>query len=304
MAMHLPYFLLNGLQTILGIAVLLLLIRSREAATYWPLVAMAVWQAPAFFILLYVRWRGPTHMTVLHAYHLYFNAFWWAFAISAICSLVFTYVLFRSAMRPLKGLQSLGNIVFVWAAFISLLTTLSVAFAPATEGVDQLIQSVSQLDRASALMTVSLFGFVVLAIRPMGLSIKSRVFGSSLGTLIVAITNAAQSTYMTQHRGLFNNYALVQLSSSCLALSVWIYYFAKKEPERNFVLLPTTSPFHYWNDIARRLDQEPGMVAIGGFNPNAFAVAEVEVFRRASAKMQGGAPAEVEDAKAETAKTR
>ncbi len=285
MAQHLQYFLLNGLQTALGVIVLVLLIRARQTATYWPLVAMAMWQAPAFFVLLYVRHLGLGRITPLRAYHLYFNTFWWAFATSAVCSLLFTYVLFRSAMRPLKGLQRLGNIVFGWAAIITLLTSLSVAFAPVTSGADPLILALSQLERASGLMTVSLFTFVVMSIRPMGLSIKSRVFGSSLGTLIVAITNAAQSGYMVQHRGLYNTYALVQLGSSCAAMAIWIYYFAKPEPERNFILLPTTSPFHHWNDIARRLDQEPGMVAIGGFNPNAFAGAEVEVFRRASAKM-------------------
>ena len=285
MASHLPYFLLNGLQTIMGLVVLLLLIRARELRTYWPLLLMAIWQAPAFFVLLYIRSQGPLRLPAVRAYHIYFNTFWWAFAISAICSLVFTYILFRSAMRPLKGLQSLGNIVFAWAATITLLTTLSVALAPAAPGADPLISAVSQFDRVSALMTVSLFTFVVMSIRPMGLSTRSRVFGSSLGTLIVAITNAAQSGYMVRNKSLFNPYALVQLSSSCIALTIWIYYFARPEPERNFILLPTTSPFHYWNDIALRLDQEPGVVAIGGFNPNAFAGAEVEVFRRASAKM-------------------
>lgn len=285
MALHTYFFLLNTLQTGLGIAVILLVIRAHVVETYWPLVFMAVWQAPSFFVLLYIRSRGPHRLPPLEAYHLYFTAFWLPFALSALCSLIFTYILFRNAMRPLKGLQSLGNIVFGWAAVITLLTTFSVVTAPTSPGTDHLILALTQFDRASALMTISLFTFVVMSIRPMGLSVRSRVFGSSLGTLVVAITNTAQSTYMTQPRDLYNVYSLVQLSSSCIALGIWIYYFARPEPERNFILLPTTSPFHYWNDIALRLDQEPGVVAIGGFNPNAFAGAEVEVFRRASAKM-------------------
>lgn len=281
------FFLLNGTQTILGIVVIALLVRAQRFKIYWPLIFMALWQAPSFFVLMYVRWLGPGRLAPMVAYHIYFSAFWFPFALSALCSLIFTYVLFRDAMRPLKGLQSLGNIVFLWAATITVLTTASVVFEPSPSGNSHLIAALSQFDRASALMTVSLFTFVVMSIRPMGLSTKSRVFGSSVGTLIVALTNTAQSTYMTQPRELFNSFALVQLSSSCIALSIWIYYFSRPEPERNFILLPTTSPFHYWNDIARRLDQEPGVVAIGGFNPNAFAGAEVEVFRRASAKMPG-----------------
>lgn len=285
MVPHLPYFIVNTVQTVMSVAVLILLIRAKELKSYWPLLAMAVWQAPSYFVLLYVRHLGHSHISPQSAYKWYFFSFWPAFSVSAVCSLLFAYVLFRSAMRPLPGLQSLGNIVFTWIAFISLLTTLSVAFAPAPVGSDPLILALSQLERASALVTVSLFAFVVMAIRPMGLSVQSRIFGSSLGTLVVAATSAAQSSYMTEHRALFNPYAMVQLTSSCIAQAIWIYYFAKPEPERKFVLLPTTSPFHHWNEISKRLDQEPGVVAIGGVNPSIFTGAEVEIFRRASAKM-------------------
>lgn len=285
MASHLSYFVVNTLQTVLGIVVLALLVRTRELKTYWPLLVMAMWQAPAYFMLLYVRSQGKAHITPVRAYHLYFNSFWPAFALGAVCSLVFTYILFSNAMRPLQGLKSLGNIVFTWVAFISLLTTLSVAFAPAPAGSDPLTLALSQLERASSLVTISLVAFVAMAIRPMGLSAKSRIFGASIGTLIVAGTSAIQSSHMTEHHGLYTAYAMVQLTSSCLAQAIWIYYFAKPEPERKFVLLPTTSPFHYWNEISKRLDQEPGVVAIGGVNPAIFTGAEVEIFRRASTKM-------------------
>ncbi len=287
MVPHFQYFLMNTVQTMLGVAALTMLIRARELKTYWPLLTMAMWQAPAYFVLLYVRYEGRAHITPIRAYHLYFNTFWPAAAISTICSLIFPYILFRSAMRPLKGLQSLGNIVFVWVAVISLVTALSVAFAPTSNGQDPLILAVSQLERLSALLIVSLVAFVAMAIRPMGLSVRSRVFGASIGTLIVAASNLTQSGYMSQHRfALYNPYALVQLSSSCVALAIWIFYFAKPEPQRKFILLPTTSPFHHWNRISELLGHEPGYVAIGGVAPEAFAGAEVEVFRRASAKMK------------------
>jgi hypothetical protein len=66
---------------------------------------------------------------------------------------------------------------------------------------------------------------------------------------------------------------------------IWIYYFAVPEPQRKFILLPTTSPFHRWNQISELLGHDPGYVAIGGIPPDAFAAAEIEVFHRASAKM-------------------
>lgn len=287
MVSHFPHFLMNTIQTLLGVTVLVLLIRARELKSYWPLLTMAIWQAPAFFVLLYVRHQGRAHISPVRAYHFYFSTFWAASATSAICALIFTYVLFRTAMRPLKGLQSLGNIVFSWVAVISVVLALSVALEPHVRSEDQLIEVVSQLERASAIMIVSLFAFVAMAIRPMGLSMRSRVFGTSLGTLIVAATNLAQSTYMTEHRdSIYSTYSMVQLSSSCIAQIIWIYYFAFPEPERRFVLLPTTSPFHHWNRISEILGHEPGFVAIGGVPPDAFAGAEIEMFRRASAKMK------------------
>lgn len=290
MVPHLPYFVANSLQTLLSAAVLVFMIRSRELKTYWPLLGLALWQAPAYTVLLYVRFLGRQHITPVHAYSLYFNTFWSAFAVSAICSLILPYILFRAAMRPLKGLQDLGNIMFTWVAVISTITAVSVAIAPGESGSSSLLLVVSQLERLSGILIVSLVAFVAVAIRPLGLSMRSRVFGVSVGTLLVALTNMLQAATLTHMKKIYSTYSMVQLTSSCIAQAIWIYYLARPEPERNFISLPTTSPFHYWNDIARRLDQDPGVVAIGGFNPKAFAGAEVEVFRRASAKMQQQGP--------------
>lgn len=283
---HLPHFVMNTLQTFMGLAVFVLLLRTRQLKTYWPLLGMSVWQAPAYFVLLYVRAQGHAHISPMRAYHMYFDVFWPSLAVSLFCSLVFPYVLFRTAMRPLKGLRSLGNIVFGWVALISVLTTLSVAYAPAPTGVDPLVLALSQLERASALITVSLVAFVAMAIRPMGLSVHSRIFGTSIGTLVVAATNAAQASFYKdqQHILFYSTYALLQMCSSCVALAIWVYYFAKPEPQRKFILLPTTSPFHVWNEVAKTLGHEPAVVAIGGVNPDSLSPAEVEVMLRLSPK--------------------
>lgn len=286
MVPHLPYFAMNTLQTLLGVVVLMCLIRSRELKHYWPLLAMAMWQAPAYFVLMYVRFEGRSHLTRTHAYHLYFITFWFAFAVATVCSLIFPYILFRTAMRPLKGLQQLGNIVFTWVAIISTAIAASVVSAPGAGTADNLILAVSQLERLSGILIVSLVAFVATAIKPLGLSVRSRVFGSSIGTLLVAATTALQATRLAGMKDLYSPYAMVQLTCSCIAQAVWIYYFALPEPQRRFILLPTTSPFHHWNRISEMLGHEPGFVAIGGVAPEAFASAEIEIFRRASANMK------------------
>jgi hypothetical protein len=70
-----------------------------------------------------------------------------------------------------------------------------------------------------------------------------------------------------------------------LTLLTWSAYFAFPEPKRRIITLPTTSPFLRWNQISMALGDDPGHVAIGGIPPELFAPAELEVMRRASAKM-------------------
>jgi hypothetical protein len=73
-----------------------------------------------------------------------------------------------------------------------------------------------------------------------------------------------------------------------LTLLTWSAYFAFPEPKRRIIVLPTTSPFLRWNQISMALGDEPGYVAVGGIPPDLFAPAELEVMRRASAKMPTG----------------
>ena len=285
MVPHDFYLGLDAVQIVLGLIVLGLMIRTKELKTYWPMLTMAMWQAPAYLVLLYVRHLGKSRISPSHAYNLYFFTFWPAFGISAVCAILLTYTIFDSAMQPLKGLQTLGRIMYRWAACISLATALSIAISPQS-GRDPLVLAISQFQRVSAVLILSMMIFVALAIKPMGLSIRSRVFGVSVGTLVVSATSMMQATYLSRMSGMYNPYALIQMTSSCVAEILWIYYFSVPEPKRKFILLPTTSPFHHWNRIAELLGSEPGYVAIGGVAPDVFAGAEIDVFRRASAKMQ------------------
>ena len=120
----------------------------------------------------------------------------------------------------------------------------------------------------------------------MGLSVKSRVFGTSLGTMIVSATNVLEANYAFKVQYVYDVPALIRLASSCAALCIWAYYFAIPEPKRKFILLPTTSPFHQWNKASQMLGEDPGVVAIGGIAPDVIAHAELEIFRRASIKIK------------------
>ncbi len=280
------YSTLSAIQVALSVVALVLLIRAREFRTYWPMLYITNWQTIPFFTWLSVRHFGPVyHLPPKTAYAIYFFSFWPSFALQAIFAVVLTYLILREAMRPLKGLLKLSNIIYWWIAGVSTVLALTAGNAARIQGNDIVIGVVSEMQRTSGTLTLGLMLFVCIAIRPMGLSLRSRVFGVSIGILILSLMNTLQSSYVGQPKNLYAPYAIVQIATNCVAEGVWIWYFAVPEPKRKFVLLSTKSPFHHWNQIAEQFGAEPGFVAIGGIPPDAFAAAEIEIFHRASAKM-------------------
>jgi len=134
--------------------------------------------------------------------------------------------------------------------------------------------------------------FVCFAIRPMGLSYSSRIFGVSLGLGISSTTDLVQSAWLTFHPRMgAGAYDIINGVVICLVLAIWTTYFALPEPKRRMIVLPTTSPFLRWNQISQALGDAPGFVAVGGVPPDLFAPAELEVMRRASLKMVSPFPA-------------
>ena len=90
---------------------------------------------------------------------------------------------------------------------------------------------------------------------------------------------------MFQQHSLFASVNVLYTAANCVALSIWVYYFYVPEPKRRFILLPTTSPFHTWNQISELLGHDPGFVAIAGIPPESFAPAEIDIFGKASKNM-------------------
>ncbi|SDF69279.1 hypothetical protein [Terriglobus roseus] len=280
------YNTLSAIEIALSVVALMFLIRAGELKSYWPMLIVSNWQTIPFFTLEWLRAHGREHaITAKMAYIIYFYTFYSCFALQAIFAVLMTYFVLREAMRPLKGLQQLGNIVYWWIFAISSFLALDAAHATSVVGGQVIVGLVTELQRISGTLTVSLVIFVCLAIRPMGLSLKSRVFGVSFGLVITSLVTTIQAPSLFKQRYLYRPYAIVQILVGWIAQLIWIWYFSRPEPKRKFVLLATTSPFHAWNRIAEQFGAEPGFVAIGGVPPDAFAAAEIEIFHRASEKM-------------------
>ena len=203
----------------------------------------------------------------------------------AILSLMVIYSIFKLAMAPFKGLQTLGTLVFRWVAVISIAVAIGVALSPHLTGIKFMVAMVTQLQQTSSILTLCLLLFVCFAIRPMGLSYRSRIFGVAFGLGFLAATNLVQSAWLSHSSDMNSAISIINGIAICLTLCIWSAYFAFPEPKRRLIVLPTTSPFLRWNQISMALGDEPGYVAVGGIPPELFAPAELEVMRRASVKM-------------------
>jgi hypothetical protein len=219
------------------------------------------------------------------AYQIYFYVYWTSFALEAILSLLVIYGIFKLAMAPLKGLQTLGMLVFRWVAAISVAVAIGVAVTPHLNGIKFMVAMITQLQQTSSILTLCLLLFVCFAIRPMGLSFRSRIFGVSLGLGFLATINLVNSAWIAHNPSIYSLFSVINALAVGLTLLTWSAYFAFPEPKRRIIVLPTTSPFLRWNQISMALGDDPGFVAVGGIPPELFAPAELEIMRRASAKM-------------------
>ena len=163
----------------------------------------------------------PTLISKHAAYQLYFYVYWPSFAVESVLALIVVYSIFKLAMAPLKGLQALGMLVFKWAAGISVAVALGSAFSPGLNGTDLLVNAISQLQRTQSILTLCLLLFVCFAIRPMGLSYSSRIFGVSLGLGMMATNDLVQSAWLTFRPQMGTTYDVINGAVGCVILATW-----------------------------------------------------------------------------------
>ncbi len=279
--------LLSYLEPLCCVLALGIMSRRRLLSKFGPLAWYLSVRLSSFALLMPVSAMAARHMLPKPiAYDLYFYIYWSGYAVEAIIGFFIIFSIYNLAMAPLPGLQRLGTLMFRWAAGIAGAIAVTMAFNPHVTSNNFIVHAVTQLQQTQSVLTLCMLLFVTLAIRPMGLSFGSKVFGVSLGLGVIATMDLVGSAWLSQFKNLYSIYNIVNGVAICAALITWIGYFAVPEPKRRMIILPTTSPFLRWNQISLALGDEPGFVAVGEVSPDMFAPAEVEVMRRASMKMR------------------
>jgi hypothetical protein len=232
-------------------------------------------------LLFFRKYTGVGKFT---AFHIYMFTFWPFSILQAIMMVLMVYAIYKMALAPFEPLKKLGTIIFRWIAAISVAVSLGVAIGPHMFGQSQLVNMVAQMEQTASVLTLCLLLFVCIALRPLGLTFASRAFGASLGLGILATTQLVESAWFPTSAAL-SVYSIIYFYNGlggCAALLVWVAYFALPEPERRMVLLPTTSPYFFWNKISEALNDAPGFVAISGFSPDSMAPGELDAMIMAS----------------------
>jgi hypothetical protein len=240
----------------------------------------------SFALVMPLLYLMKTRQHLASAYSAYFYIYWISYALEAILGFFIIFGIYNLAMAPLPGLKKLGMLMFRWAAGIAVAIAVTMAFGPHVTANKFIIHAVTQLQQTQSVLTLCMLLFVCLAIRPMGLSYGSKIFGVSLGLGIVATTDLVGSAWLSHFSRMYSAYNVVNGLAILATLSLWTGYFAMPEPKRRMIVLPTTSPFLRWNQISMALGDAPGFVALGEVSPDMFAPAEVEIMRRASVKMR------------------
>ena len=167
---------------------------------------------------------------------------------------------------------------------------------------EAIAEVLGRLQQGLSVLTLCLLVLVCFAIRPLGLTYRSHIFGVSLGLGVTATVELVQTAWFVTSSG-HQVYSPIYLFASigfCAAVTVWGVYFAVPEPKRQMILLPTTSPFFFWNRISEILGDAPGQVAVAGFTPDMLAPAEIEMLTAAIAAESFTAPEEPHTSRSES----
>jgi hypothetical protein len=232
--------LLLYLEVILSATALSVLIVRKQWADYSSLGCFLALRIASNIVLTSLHSYSIGHPLARHAaYHLYFFVYWISFALESVLTLLIVYGVFRLAMAPLKGLQTLGMLVFKWAASISVAVALGSAFVPHMGGMTYFVAAISQLQRTQSILTLCLLLFVCFAIRPMGLSYSSRIFGVSLGLGMMATNDLVQSAWLAINPDMHNRaYNLINGIVICTILATWTCYFALHDCAADDIAFP------------------------------------------------------------------
>jgi hypothetical protein len=216
------------------LAALCVLLARRRWRSYWALGSfLAVRLAAGVTLRVIAGYSHSAGHSMAHVYHTYFYIYWGAFAAESVLMLLILWGVFRNTMGPGDGLRRAAPLVLLGAATLVVARTLGLSFAPPVIGRHSMIIAISQLQRASSLLTLAVLALLFARMRRVGVSYRNTVFGVAVGLAVMASSDLAQSAWLPMHPSSWRLSSLLSAAVSCTVLAIWTAYLAL--PERGHV---------------------------------------------------------------------
>jgi len=197
---------------------------------------------------------------------------------------------YRQAMAPLPGLARMGSTIFSWAAIASVVVT-ATTLTSFTPGPATIMKIGLQLLRCAGATELCLLALLLLSMKSIGLSLRSRPLGFALGLGFMAAIDCAESIVTMLQVAPTPFIQIAFEASSLLTLGVWIGYSAIPEPARKTMTVPINSAIYKWDQIASALGHKGTQVVVQP-SPSFFLVDVEKVVERAFVRTLKGKESE------------
>jgi hypothetical protein len=234
--------------------------KSRIYPAFWQLLIFSA--ISSFIQFVDLSLNGLHLLSGVHAYYVYFYAYWVSFGIGAVLILRVLHEMFRHAVRSIPGVQKLGEPIFFWAIAISVVLAFASGTAPHATGKSILLASAEVLMRSQSVLALCMLTFLAFASNTLGVPFRSRIFGVTFGFGLMAVGDLVTSAFFANQSTLASGANFMHEGIYLSAIVVWSLYFMQPEPARRLVTMPVTSPLMRWNDVAQTLGNPAGQVAV------------------------------------------
>jgi hypothetical protein len=221
---------------------------------------------------------------------IYFVVEWINYLVSAVLLFLSCLDVYRQAMAPLPGLVRMGTTVFRWAALASILVT-ATTLTSISSGPQALVQIGIQMIRCVGTAELCLLVFLMLSMKAIGLSPRSRPFGMALGLGFMAAIDCIQSSIAGMQLSMSSSTQTIFEAATVFTLGLWIAYSSFPEPERKPITVAVNSAIYKWDQIASALGHKGTQVAVQPA-PSFFLVDVEKVVERAFVRTLKGKESE------------
>jgi len=279
-----------------ALACFVIIWRKRQLRAMWGLAAfLGVFTIERMTSLGLLYFRKELGIEKLLAWHILWLTRWTCVLVEYALLLIVIYGAFRLAMKPLRGLHRAGKIIFSWVGVVSFALAIGMAFGPRVADTTTRIGIVAgRLQQGTSVLLLCMLLFVCFTTRYLGLTYRSRIFGILLGLGIYSACTLVESAWMSTKSTtyIYSPVYLVSAFGFLACLVVWSGYLLAPEPARKLVLLPTTSPYFFWNQVSEALGDAPGHVVVSGFTPDMLAPGEIQMLKKGPSPVQPAAQQE------------